>query len=304
MLDLKRIQYFVTLFQEGSMTKAARRLNVVQPALSNQITRLEAQFKAKLFERTSRGVQPTAVARNFYRQCLQILENVDTAEHYLRESSGKVTGKLTIGVMPSLATSVVASVIQHYNDRYPDVRLHVLEGYSGTLMEWLTTGALDFAVINRESTLNGISCTPLIQDHLVLVTNRQMLRKFSHDGYPALRLPDLKLVLPSTRQGMRRLLDALLMEANVQVEPQVELDSMVATLDLVRNGDWATVLPVTAAQRAVQAKYVRAFRIVEPDISREMVVAYHAQRPPRAAGQYMIDLLKQQLEELLSGQPS
>src|SRR5690606_8125142 len=101
-----------------------------------------------------------------------------------------------------------------------------------------------FAVINRESALSSITIQPLIQDSLVLVANQQMLRKIS-GGYPASRLADLKLVLPSTRQGMRRLLDAMLMEAGVRLEPQIELDSMAATLELIRLGDWATVMPNT-----------------------------------------------------------
>ncbi len=285
------------------MTKAARRLGIVQPALSNQITRLETQFKATLFERTSRGVQPTAVARSFYRQCLQILESVEGAEHYLRESSGKVGGSLTIGVMPSLANSVIAGVIQQYHERHPDVRLHVLEGYSGTLMEWLATGALDFAITNRESALSNITTVPLVQDSLVLVTNLQMLRKVSGE-FPASKLVDLKLVLPSRRQGMRLLLDAMLMNVGIQLEPQVELDSMAATLELIRHGDWATVLPSTAAKRAIDAKHVRSFKLIEPEFNREMVVAYHSQRPPRAPGQYMIELLKQHLDELLSETPA
>lgn len=281
------------------MTKAARRLNVVQPALSMQIRRLEAQFKAKLFERTSRGVEPTAVGRNFYRMCLQILDSVHGAEHYLRESGGKVSGEVTIGLMPSIAASVLAPALLQYNDRYPDVRLRVLEGYSGTLTEWLMTGALDFAIVNKEAPLSGVAYTPLFQDSLVLVTSRQMLRRLS-GSFPAKRLPELKLVLPSTRQGMRRLLDVLLGEAHVAIEPQIELDSLGATLELVRQSDWATILPITAVQRVVAAKYVRALTIVDPQISREVVVAYNAQRPPGIAGKLVIDLLKKNLEELLA----
>jgi len=296
---LRRIHYFVTLYQEGSVTRAARRLNVVQPALSMQIRRLESQFKAKLFERTSHGVEPTAIGRNFYRMCLQILDSVHGAEHYLRESSGKVSGELTIGLMPSLAASVLAPVLLQYNDRYPDVRLHVLEGYSGTLTEWLMTGALDFAVVNKEAPLSGVAYAPLFQDSLVVVTSRQMLRRI--DGtFPAKRLPELKLVLPSRRQGMRRLLDAVLREANVAIEPQIELDSLGATLDLVRQSDWATILPITAAERAVAAKQVRALTIVEPKISREVIVAYHAKRRSGAAEKFMVELLQRHLQQLLA----
>ena len=74
--DLRQIEYFVALYDERSITKAARRLNVVQPALSMQISRLERSFKTKLFERTSRGVIPTDTGRTFYGLCQKVLSDV------------------------------------------------------------------------------------------------------------------------------------------------------------------------------------------------------------------------------------
>ena len=78
-MQLRQIECFVALYDERSITKAARRLNVVQPALSMQISRLERTFKTKLFERTSRGVVPTDTARTFYGYCQKILGDVDEA---------------------------------------------------------------------------------------------------------------------------------------------------------------------------------------------------------------------------------
>ena len=110
-MDLRQIEYFVALYNERSITKAARRLNVVQPALSMQIIRLEKAFKAKLFERTSRGVIPTDIGRTFYGLCTKILGDVYEARRYLREANGIITGDLTVGLMPSVANSVLAKVL-------------------------------------------------------------------------------------------------------------------------------------------------------------------------------------------------
>lgn len=296
-MDLRQIQYFVTLFEERNVTKAARRLNVVQPALSMQIRRLEQQFKTALFERNSRGVEPTAVGRNLYRMCLQILDGVHGAELYLREASGKITGEVTIGLMPSVAASVLAPVLLQYAAQYPDVRLRLIEAYSGSLLEGLMAGMMDFAIVNKEARVTGVGVLPLFQDRLVLVTSRQMLPRVT-GAFPARRLPELKLVLPSTRQGMRRLLDSMLRESGIVIEPQIELDSLGATLELVRQSDWVTVLPVTAVQRAVAAKLVRALTITGPEINREVVVAYSAQRPPTLAGKLFVELLGKGFEEL------
>src|ERR1700692_3763353 len=88
-MDLRQIEYFVALYDERSITKAARRLNVVQPALSMQISRLERTFKTKLFERTSRGVGPTDIGHSYYGLCQKILRDVYDAQRYLRAARGR-----------------------------------------------------------------------------------------------------------------------------------------------------------------------------------------------------------------------
>src|SRR6478752_722344 len=119
-MDLRQIEYFVALYDERSITKAAARLNVVQPALSMQISRLEKTFKTKLFERTSRGVVPTDVGRTFYGLCQRILSDVYEAQRYLRDASGKISGDLAVGLMPSVANSVLPDVLAQYKAAYPD----------------------------------------------------------------------------------------------------------------------------------------------------------------------------------------
>lgn len=169
-MDLRQIEYFVALYDERSVTKAAARLNVVQPALSMQISRLERTFKTKLFDRNSRGVVPTDVGRTFYGICQKILGDVDEARRYLRDASGTIAGNLTIGLMPSVANSVLPEVLARYKAEYPEVTLRLVEAYSGSLLDQLNSGKLDLAVVNNSSSLGRIAITPLFRDYLVLVT--------------------------------------------------------------------------------------------------------------------------------------
>ncbi|MGA7600721.1 MAG: LysR family transcriptional regulator, partial [Pseudolabrys sp.] len=156
-MDLRQIEYFVALYDERSITKAASRLNVVQPALSMQISRLERTFKTRLFERTSRGVVPTDLGRTFYGLCQKILSDVYEAQRYLRDASGKVTGDLTVGLMPSVANSVLPAVLAEYKSSYPDVTLRIVEAYSGSLLDQLNSGKLDLAIVNNSSNLGRIA---------------------------------------------------------------------------------------------------------------------------------------------------
>lgn len=297
-MRLRQIEYFVALYEERSITKAARRLNVVQPALSMQISRLERTFKTRLFERTSRGVVPTDTGRTFYGYCQKILGDVYDAERYLGDSSGKITGKLTIGLMPSVANSVLPAVLAEYKAGYPDVTLVIVEGYSGSLIDQLHSGKLDFAVVNNIGALGRTAMMPLFRDYLVLVTRHVPGKRLPAD-VPCLRLQDYKLVLPTQRQGMRLLVDSILASSGITLKPEIELDSMGPTLELVRESDWATILPVVAVKHLVHQRLLRSQRIVEPDIPREVMVVSPSTRAPSVAAEMFLRILKTKVNELL-----
>lgn len=301
-MELRQIEYFVALYDERSITKAAARLNVVQPALSMQISRLERAFKTKLFERTSRGVVPTDVGRTFYGICQRILSDVYEAKRYLRDASGKVSGDLTIGLMPSVANSVLPDVLVQYKAAYPDVTLRIVEAYSGSLLEQLNAGKIDLAIVNNSSSVGRIAVTPLFRDYLVLVTRYRPGKK-SPAGIASRRLQDFRLVLPSQRQGMRVLVDSILASMGIQLQPEIELDSLGPTIELIRKGDWATILPLVAVKQAVDRKVLQCQRIVDPEMPGEVIVASPTTRPPTLAAELFLKILKTSVVKLLEDSP-
>ncbi|HEU5067789.1 MAG TPA: LysR family transcriptional regulator [Sphingomicrobium sp.] len=297
-MDLRQIEYFVALYDERSITRAARRLNVVQPALSMQISRLERTFKVKLFDRTSRGVVPTDMGRKFYGLCQKILNDVYDAERYLRDASGNVAGDLTIGLMPSVANSVLPGVLAEYKSSYPDVTLRIVESYSGSLLDQLNSGKLDLAIINNASSLGRIAITPLFRDYLVLVTGYRPGKRLPPD-IASHRIQDFRLVLPSRRQGMRALVDSMLASKGIELKPEIELDSLGPTIQLIRESHWATILPVIAVKQAVDRKLLWSQRIVDPDMPREVVVAAPVTRTPTLAAELFLKTLKTSVATLL-----
>ncbi|GAC1553126.1 MAG: LysR family transcriptional regulator [Beijerinckiaceae bacterium] len=297
-MDLRQIRYFVALYDERSITKAAARLNIVQPALSMQISRLERTFKTKLFERTSRGVVPTDVGRTFYGLCQRTLSDFYEAQRYLRDASGKISGDLTVGLMPSVANSVLPDVLAQYKAAFPDVTLRIVEAYSGSLLDQLNSGKFDLAILNNSSSLGRIAITPLFRDYLVLVTRYRSGKRVPAE-IPSNRLQDFRLVLPSQRQGMRALLDSMLASKGIQLQPEIELDSLGPTLELIRESDWATILPIIAVKQAVDRKLLRSQRIVDPEIPRDVIVAAPTTRTPTLAAELFLKILKAAVAKLL-----
>ena len=259
------------------MTRAARRLNVVQPALSMQIGRLEKRLGTDLFERTARGMIPTSAGETMYRLYLPILLDLRHAGQQMMDLSGKVLGKIAVGIIPSITNSVLADVLHHFGAKYPDVEIRIDEAYSGTLIDWVVAGDLDIAVVNRTRRKADVTMHPLIDEELVLVergTAKGNLKPilFAH-------LKQLDLVLPSRRHGIRNIVDHAAEEIRIQITPRIEVDALAPTLKLVSESSLTTVLPAIVARRSTAQLPVQTRRIVEPVLKRQLVYVFRSQRP-------------------------
>jgi len=107
--------------------------------------------------------------------------------------------------MPSVATSVLPGVLAEFKANYPDVTLRILEAYSGSLMDWLSSAKLDFAIVNNMGNFSGVAIIPVARDHLVLVTRWSRGARGASEiaGH---KLSDYKLVLPSQRHATAQFL--------------------------------------------------------------------------------------------------
>lgn len=110
-MDLRQISYFVALFEEGSVTRAAQRMNVVQPALSMQIAKLERELGQRLFDRQPKAMVPTAAGRTLHQLVHPIQRDVAEARAAMARLSQTVSGRVTAGILSSLSMSVIPSVL-------------------------------------------------------------------------------------------------------------------------------------------------------------------------------------------------
>jgi DNA-binding transcriptional LysR family regulator len=294
MLDLRQLQYFACLYEERSVTRAARRLNIVQPALSMQIGRLEKRLGIDLFERTARGMIPTSASEAMYQLYLPILLDLKHANQQVMELSGKVLGKIAVGIIPSITNSVLADVLRRFGAKYPDVEIRIDEAYSGTLIDWVMAGDLDFAIVNSARRKAGVSMHPLIDEELVFVERGTAKRNLAPIAFR--RLEELALVLPSRRHGIRSIVDDAAEEIGIQITPQIEVDALAPTLKLVSESKLTTVLPAIVAQKSMTELPLRTRRIVEPVLKRQLVYVYRSQRPLSRILNTFIAILSKELK--------
>jgi DNA-binding transcriptional LysR family regulator len=289
-MDLRQIKYFISLYEEGSVTRAARRLNVVQPALSMQLSRMEEDLGQKLFERGSRGMVPTAAGRAMYSLYLPIVRDLLTARQQMDMLAGQITGPLAVGVIVSMTQRMLLPTIEAFINKYPQVKLSVSEGYTATLIEWVSSGQLDFGIVNRPIEKLTVLTELIFTDDFVLATGaRSSVRLPGTIAFKA--LTKLKLVVPSRRHSLRSILDQHAQVAGVVLQPELELDSINGITDLVAKSEYCTVLTRTTLANHIESGVLRAHAIRSPRPTRDLIYIHHPRRPLSAAASVLMSLL-------------
>ncbi|MFH8936824.1 LysR family transcriptional regulator [Streptomyces griseosporeus] len=170
-MELQQMRYVVAVAETNSFTRAAERCLVVQSALSHQIARLEQELGAKLFERTTRRVRLTPAGAAFLPAARQCLEAAERAAAEVAAAVGEVRGRLSVGLIPSVAAVDIPGALREYRQRYPQVRVSLRVGASDDLVEQVKQGTVEVAFLGLPTTARpeGVSYRELARDRLVAV---------------------------------------------------------------------------------------------------------------------------------------
>src|SRR4051812_47719878 len=146
-MEIHQLRYFIAVAEEGSFSRAADREHVAQPSLSQQIQKLEAEMDHRLFDRLSRSVVVTEAGKCLLEHARKILVDIAESRRCLDDLKHDVTGRLTVGAIPTMAPYVLAKIIGQFQTRYPKVELEILEDTTESLALALEQGTLDIAVM-------------------------------------------------------------------------------------------------------------------------------------------------------------
>lgn len=146
-MELKQLSYFVAVVEEGTISSAARKLNLTQPPLSAQMKQLEAECGCVLFERTSRHIQLTEAGRMLYGRALTLLELADIARQELRDYREGTSGTLRLGVVSSVGSTLLTEFVRDFHMAQPQTAFELFEANTYQLLEQLKSNLLELAVV-------------------------------------------------------------------------------------------------------------------------------------------------------------
>lgn len=250
-MELRQLRYFVRTVELGSIGRAALDLDMVQSALSQQISRLESELSTRLLQRTAKGAVPTEAGMAFFREAQLTLRHAEQAARAARQA--RLSGTVTVGLAPTTASVLGVPLMQAMRERYPDVRLHMVESLSGHLSGMLNARQLDLAVLFDTQPARRWSVLPLLDERLYLIRSARRAQSSLPTPLPAtLALTDLldePLILPTGPHGLRSRLEAAFAHARMAPRIAMEIDSLALVMDAVNAGLGSTLQPWAAVGR-------------------------------------------------------
>ena len=296
-MDLRQLEQFVAVYEEGSFSRAARRENCTQPGLSVQIRNLEEQLGVALFTRSARGVAPTVAGKRFYTKSLDILNAVEETKLDMQSLQGGITGAIVAGMVPSVSRSALPAALSRFTDQFPNVELRFDEAYGGTLTDRVAAGELDFAVITGPAAAEGLT-SDLLSEHLLTLVSGSESTLRHLMPYRLRDLPPLRLVLPSDRHTIRQVIDSNLKRADAEVTTIIESDGLNATLEYVRRSGWSTITPMASVIDEIESGRLVINPIVRPQMTINYFLVRQSRRPLSPAGEQFTALLGAEMTEI------
>lgn len=287
-METRRLANFIAVIDYGSLTRAAERMHIAQPALSQQIALMEAAFGTKLLVRKRTGVTATSAGMALYRNAQTILRQMKQLEADVGAAELSVSGHVGVGIPVSCAGIISLPLLQAVRERYPNILLHLSENLSGLLGELMVNNRLDIAMLYGTHGSEGLTRTNLLVERLCLVAAPAFLPGASTaETVQVAELASVPLVLPSHSNGLRALVDVAMSRHGLKPDIIAELDSLPSLRAAAAAGFAATILPRSAIEPDTKNIVVR--EIVEPSIERTIVIC----RPGSSGGPTPVDTVEE-----------
>ena len=289
-MDFRHIQHFIQTAELGSLTKAARRLNIVQPALSQSIKRLESELGVSLFTRSRKGMALTEAGVQFQDYAYGILNQFNRAKESLAASADVPSGTVSVAMTASASKVLALPLWDSLVDSFPNISLNLEEGLAGNIQRDFEAGRYDLIISYLTEDPDRIRYEPLIEEKLYLVEafNPIAQNPLLSGG----ELAQYDLILPQAQHGVGRYEGRGKGASSVKLRPSRISASLHTTLQLVLEGKGATLLPWSAIFDHVESNRLSAREIIAPGLSHQINMLYPSNKPLTPATRAVMSQIK------------
>lgn len=270
-MELRQLRYYVAIVDHGSLSRAARVLHIVQPALTQQIQLLEEELQAQLLHRSAQGTITTDAGKLFYEHAQAILKQVGDARSAVAQSTTRPTGTVALGIPQSVSAALALPLLTAVRAQYPEISLQLTEELSGNLIEQLKSGRINLAVLFDDGQLHPFIVKPLVEEPMLYITragSQFALEGSSVSLQQALRAP---LILPGMQHGVRPRIERLVRDAGLQIASVIDINSVAILKSALLADMGATILAVAPLQAEIERGELVA-QAIDGDVSRTIAL--------------------------------
>ena len=268
-MDTDHLANFLVLAESGTMTRAAERLHLSQPAISGQLKRLEQELGVALFHRQARGLVLTSAGEAFRRHAADALAQLEAARAAIGAEGSLAAGAIAIGGGATSTTCLLPSILGAFHRDHPGIRFTIREAPSRTIAEAVLAGELDLGLVTLPipggASAQALEVTPWLSDELVLlVPPEHPLGKRRRFRWRDLR--DQPLIAFESGSAVRELLDRRLANEGVQAAVVMELRAIASIANMVAAGIGLGFVSRFAAEAE------RGLRCADGPLTRELAI--------------------------------
>ncbi|MEM7721167.1 MAG: LysR substrate-binding domain-containing protein [Pseudomonadota bacterium] len=275
-LTLKQLRYFEALAQHGHFGRAADVAGVSQPALSMQIKILEDALGLPLFDRGSKTLHLTQFGEAVLERATRILGQIDDLGDLARAAHDQLSGRLRIGIIPTIAPYLLPRIVGHLNARFTQVDLHIRETITPRLIEELTTGRIDTAIVALPVSEPSLQEVPLFAEDFVLI------RPAEDAGKPVpspKELGRMRLLLLEEGHCFRDQALSFCSLRSPVTRDSLEGSSLSTLVQMVSAGIGVTLIPDMAVEVEARSVRVDIARFPAPCPSRQVGMIWRRTSP-------------------------
>src|ERR1700761_2743824 len=265
-VDRRKIEFFFSVIENGTLSSAAQALRLSQPTLSRQIQAIEDEFQTPLFVRGSRGMLLTEAGRQLHEG----LQSIERQLRLLKSDVAAVTlepaGEVAFGIPPSPRGLIAVPLVQRFNAAYPRIVVRIVEETSGQLRDLVANGMLDVAITNTSEPTQGIASQHLGRERIVLVAPASAKLSMRKET-PLKSLAGLPLILTVRPNSLRLIIENGMALHGLQPNVRFEANTLPLMTDLVIGGLGYTVLPMCGVRGLLKQGAISASPIADLSIT-------------------------------------
>ena len=297
-MKLHHFEEVVAIAERGSMRAAARHLQIAQPALTRSLAVLERELGAPLFERRARGVVATPLGEAFVARARSILTEIRRTREEVEQLRGAGTGTVTVGLSIAAHLALLPPSLRPFRARYPDIRLHIIEGFYPTLEERLRDGTVDFYI----GPDGGAQPVPQLSREVLFHNGRIVLCRGGHPLAAATSLRELvgqDWVTTSITADAGDEINAFFARHGLP-SPRlaVRSQSALTLLTCLANSDLLAMVPAQWERFEMTGKALITIKVEEELTAPPLVLIRRSDLPLTPAALHLLDLMRRATSRL------